>query len=256
MSRPLGSSRTPPAHARAEASGDSRHPRRRPDAWRRSRIDAAPVIDLARQRGLLVNRTSETVVRLLPPLTIEAADIDAGIDDTRCGADDCRHGGARMRVAHTTSPVRVFRSRRPPCGRRVREVESPDASAGHPRCDGCRRQRDSRADRHARGGWPSACHVRREEIAAHASRFLVAVQGRAWSACADLAPLSRHVAEVRSLVVSDTDAHAVSDAAGRRARVACGSCRLRDAVRVHTFAGYFIHMGFSIVPHTGCRRRL
>jgi predicted acetylornithine/succinylornithine family transaminase len=44
------------------------------------RIDAAPVIDVARQRGLLVNRTSETVVRLLPPLTIEAADIDAGID--------------------------------------------------------------------------------------------------------------------------------------------------------------------------------
>ena len=43
-------------------------------------IDAAPVIDLARQRGLLVNRTSETVVRLLPPLTIEAADIDTGID--------------------------------------------------------------------------------------------------------------------------------------------------------------------------------
>jgi len=44
------------------------------------RIDAAPVIDLARQQGLLVNRTSETVVRLLPPLTIEAADIDAGIE--------------------------------------------------------------------------------------------------------------------------------------------------------------------------------
>jgi acetylornithine/N-succinyldiaminopimelate aminotransferase len=44
------------------------------------RIDAAPVIDHARQHGLLVNRTSETVVRLLPPLTIESADIDAGID--------------------------------------------------------------------------------------------------------------------------------------------------------------------------------
>jgi acetylornithine/succinyldiaminopimelate/putrescine aminotransferase len=44
------------------------------------RIDAAPVIDQARQQGLLVNRTSETVVRLLPPLTIEAADIDAGIE--------------------------------------------------------------------------------------------------------------------------------------------------------------------------------
>jgi len=44
------------------------------------RIDAAPVIDQARLQGLLVNRTSETVVRLLPPLTIDAADIDAGID--------------------------------------------------------------------------------------------------------------------------------------------------------------------------------
>jgi len=44
------------------------------------RVDATPVVDLARERGLLVNRTSETVVRLLPALTIEAADIDAGID--------------------------------------------------------------------------------------------------------------------------------------------------------------------------------
>ena len=40
------------------------------------RIDAAPVIDLARERGLLVNRTDERVVRMLPPLTIEVADID------------------------------------------------------------------------------------------------------------------------------------------------------------------------------------
>jgi len=43
-------------------------------------VDATPVVDLARERGLLVNRTSETVVRLLPPLTIEAVDIDKGID--------------------------------------------------------------------------------------------------------------------------------------------------------------------------------
>jgi acetylornithine/N-succinyldiaminopimelate aminotransferase len=43
------------------------------------RIDAAPVIDLARERGLLVNRTHEKVVRLLPPLTISAADLDKGI---------------------------------------------------------------------------------------------------------------------------------------------------------------------------------
>jgi acetylornithine/N-succinyldiaminopimelate aminotransferase len=44
------------------------------------RIDATPVIDLARQNGLLVNRTNETVVRLLPPLTIEAVDIDRAME--------------------------------------------------------------------------------------------------------------------------------------------------------------------------------
>jgi acetylornithine/N-succinyldiaminopimelate aminotransferase len=44
------------------------------------RIDATPVIDLARERGLLVNRTNEKVVRLLPPLTISATDLDTGID--------------------------------------------------------------------------------------------------------------------------------------------------------------------------------
>ena len=44
------------------------------------RVDAAPVIDTARERGLLVNRTNEKVVRLLPPLTIEAGEIDRGIE--------------------------------------------------------------------------------------------------------------------------------------------------------------------------------
>jgi predicted acetylornithine/succinylornithine family transaminase len=44
------------------------------------RVDATPVVDLARERGLLVNRTNEKVVRLLPPLTITAAELDAGID--------------------------------------------------------------------------------------------------------------------------------------------------------------------------------
>jgi acetylornithine/succinyldiaminopimelate/putrescine aminotransferase len=44
------------------------------------RIDATPIVDLARERGLLVNRTDEKVVRLLPALTIETAEIDRGID--------------------------------------------------------------------------------------------------------------------------------------------------------------------------------
>jgi predicted acetylornithine/succinylornithine family transaminase len=43
-------------------------------------IDAVPVVDEARQRGLLVNRTDEKVVRLLPPLNIEAADIDRAVN--------------------------------------------------------------------------------------------------------------------------------------------------------------------------------
>jgi len=43
-------------------------------------IDAMPIIDAARSAGLLVNRTDEKVVRLLPPLTIEAQDIDRASD--------------------------------------------------------------------------------------------------------------------------------------------------------------------------------
>lgn len=43
-------------------------------------IDATPVVDEARTHGLLVNRTNEKVVRMLPPLTIEAADLDRALD--------------------------------------------------------------------------------------------------------------------------------------------------------------------------------
>ncbi|MSO82061.1 MAG: acetylornithine/succinylornithine family transaminase [Acidobacteria bacterium] len=43
-------------------------------------MDATAVVDAARDRGLLVNRTDEKVVRLLPPLNIEAADIDRAVD--------------------------------------------------------------------------------------------------------------------------------------------------------------------------------
>jgi predicted acetylornithine/succinylornithine family transaminase len=42
--------------------------------------DALPVVEGARQRGLLVNRTKETVVRLLPPLNIEPADLDRAVE--------------------------------------------------------------------------------------------------------------------------------------------------------------------------------
>jgi predicted acetylornithine/succinylornithine family transaminase len=44
------------------------------------RMDSGAVIDRARERGLLVNRTAEKVVRMLPPLTIDAADLDRATD--------------------------------------------------------------------------------------------------------------------------------------------------------------------------------
>jgi predicted acetylornithine/succinylornithine family transaminase len=44
------------------------------------RIDAAPVVEQARHQGLLVNRTNETVVRLLPPLTVDVRDIDRAVE--------------------------------------------------------------------------------------------------------------------------------------------------------------------------------
>ena len=43
-------------------------------------VDAMPVIDAAREGGLLVNRTDEKVVRLLPPLIVQAAEIDRAAD--------------------------------------------------------------------------------------------------------------------------------------------------------------------------------
>ena len=40
---------------------------------------AGPVVDAALERGLLVNRTAETVVRLLPPYVITADELDEGL---------------------------------------------------------------------------------------------------------------------------------------------------------------------------------
>ncbi|MGE3277877.1 MAG: acetylornithine/succinylornithine family transaminase [Vicinamibacterales bacterium] len=42
-------------------------------------VDAAPVIDRAREAGLLVNRTGGNVVRMLPPLTVSAEEIAAAV---------------------------------------------------------------------------------------------------------------------------------------------------------------------------------
>src|SRR5258707_2458347 len=42
--------------------------------------DAAAVVPAGLERGVVVNRTAETVVRLLPPLNITQAELDEGLD--------------------------------------------------------------------------------------------------------------------------------------------------------------------------------
>jgi acetylornithine/succinyldiaminopimelate/putrescine aminotransferase len=42
-------------------------------------IDAQPVVDHARAAGLLVNRTAECVVRMLPPFIVTPHDIDTAV---------------------------------------------------------------------------------------------------------------------------------------------------------------------------------
>jgi len=88
------------------------------------------------------------------------------------------------------------------------------------------------------------------EISVHAQRFVVAVIDDRVVGCAELAPLSRAVSEVRSFVVS------------REARgMGVGTEMIEELIRRATTAGfeklcafthapsYFVHLGFSIVPH-------
>ena len=91
----------------------------------------------------------------------------------------------------------------------------------------------------------------REEIAARIARFVVAVANGQVVGCADLAPLSRRVAEVRSLVVVGG---ARSFGIGRRLvqeieqRALASNFESLSAF-THT-PGFFVQLGFSIVPHT------
>jgi N-acetylglutamate synthase-like GNAT family acetyltransferase len=89
-----------------------------------------------------------------------------------------------------------------------------------------------------------------QEIAAHAGRLALAVQGGVVVGCAELAPLSREVAEVRSFVVS-RDARSLG--VGRRlVERLFARAQAAGFEKLCAFAhapGYFLHLGFSIVPH-------
>jgi amino-acid N-acetyltransferase len=90
----------------------------------------------------------------------------------------------------------------------------------------------------------------RGEIAVHAHRFVVACQDELVIACAELAPLSRDVSEVRSLVVSD---EARSLGVGRELideLVARATVAGFEKLCAFTHApSYFVQLGFSMVPH-------
>jgi amino-acid N-acetyltransferase len=89
-----------------------------------------------------------------------------------------------------------------------------------------------------------------EELRRHAHRFVVADVGGELKACAELAPLSKRVAEVRSLVVSK-DYRRV----GLAARLV-GELRRRAQIAEFEMlcafthdARFFVRQNFSIVPH-------
>lgn len=93
------------------------------------------------------------------------------------------------------------------------------------------------------------------ELSVHAPRFVVAVQpspdGDRMVGCAELAPLSGSVAEVRSLVVAVESrrrglGHDMVEELSRRARRG-GFSRLCAFAHEPTF---FVRHGFSIVAHT------
>ena len=88
------------------------------------------------------------------------------------------------------------------------------------------------------------------EVLVHVHRFVVAVQDDEVLACAELAPLSHAVVEVRSMVVAR---EARGGGLGRRivhelVRRATAAGFEKVCAFTHS-PGYFVHLGFSIVPH-------
>ena len=90
-----------------------------------------------------------------------------------------------------------------------------------------------------------------DELTIHAPRFVVAEAGGQIVGCAELAPLSQEVAEVRSLVVS-RDARRLGVGVRMVEELAIRA-RREGYLRMTAFAhdpAFFVRRGFSIVPHT------
>jgi amino-acid N-acetyltransferase len=89
-----------------------------------------------------------------------------------------------------------------------------------------------------------------DELHSHSTRFVVATRRNRLVACAELAPLSPHVAEVRSLVV-DRGARARGIGGMLIAELQSGGRRsgFQSLCAFTHDAGYFVRLGFSLVPH-------
>ena len=151
---------------------------------------AAAVVDAAREGGLLVNATAKTVVRLLPPLTITETEVDQAVVPPRCRAGrGCQElTDVLSLIERTPASVHAF-----PEVLDLRQATPDDVPAIH-----------ALVDRHVATDHllPRAS----EEIQSHCERFVVATLNGDVVGCAELAPLSPQVAEVRSLVVEATPA--------------------------------------------------
>lgn len=89
-----------------------------------------------------------------------------------------------------------------------------------------------------------------DDIIEHAPRFVVAQRDGSVVACAELAPLSKTVAEVRSLVV---DQHARGNQIGPRLVTELATSAIsRGFATLCAFThqpSHFVRLGFTIVPH-------
>jgi len=96
-----------------------------------------------------------------------------------------------------------------------------------------------------------------EEVTAHADRFTIVTRGRRIVGCAELAPLSAQVAEVRSLAVDQKErgngvgTMLVDDLRQRALHEGF------EKLSAFTHApGYFSEKGFSIVPHVWVQEKI
>lgn len=88
------------------------------------------------------------------------------------------------------------------------------------------------------------------EIARHAGRFLVVCDGGVVLGCAELAPLSSELAEIRSLVVDESVRRL---GLGRRLVQALAEDAMRGGfTSICAFThdpSFFVRLGYSLVPH-------